>query len=78
MTTRLGAPIILLMNYEQAIAYFGTAANLARSLGVKPPSVSEWKNAIPEGRQYQIEQATNGALRADRPALRVSKEKNAA
>ena len=58
------------MTYDQAIAYFGTAAQMARMLGVKPPSVSEWKDGIPMGRQYQIEKATNGALVADLPALR--------
>jgi DNA-binding transcriptional regulator YdaS (Cro superfamily) len=62
------------MNYEQSIEYFGTESEMARALGVKPPSVSEWKRGIPETRQYQIELATKGKLKADRPALRISKK----
>lgn len=61
------------MTYEQAIKYFGTESEIARSLGVKPPSVSEWKDGIPIGRQYQIELATKGRLKADIPALRKNK-----
>jgi DNA-binding transcriptional regulator YdaS (Cro superfamily) len=62
------------MSPEQAIKFFGTQAELARVLGVKQPSIAEWKEAgeIPEARQYQIELATNGELRADKPANRKS------
>lgn len=62
------------MNYTQAIAHFGTESALARALGVKPPSVSEWKDGIPITRQYQIELATKGKLKADIPALRTRKK----
>ena len=52
--------------------YFGTQAAIARAIGAAQSSVAEWfQNAkIPEGRQYQIEIATNSALKADKPALR--------
>lgn len=62
------------MTYEQSIAYFGTISEMARALGVKPPSISEWKDGIPETRQYQIELATKGKLKADVPALRVGRK----
>lgn len=65
------------MTYEQSITYFGTLSKMARALGVKPASVSEWKNGIPETRQYQIELATKGILKADEPALRTEKKKAA-
>ncbi len=60
------------MTLDDALKFFGTKAEMARALGVQPPSVSEWFDAgtIPEGRQYQIELATSGELKADRPALR--------
>ena len=60
------------MTPDQALEHFGTKAEIARVLGIAPPSVIEWFDAgvIPEGRQYQIELATNGTLKADKPANR--------
>jgi DNA-binding transcriptional regulator YdaS (Cro superfamily) len=60
------------MTPQQAIAHFGTQAKLARSLGLAQSTVAEWSTnlEIPIARQYQIELATLGALRADIPALR--------
>lgn len=65
------------MTYEQAIEFFGTQSKMARALGVEPPSVAEWKSGIPMRRQYQIELATKGKLKADIPALRSRPEKAA-
>lgn len=61
------------MSPKQLIEFFGTQAKAARALGLSQPTVAGWIVAgeIPEARQYQVEIATNGALRADRPALRV-------
>lgn len=52
--------------------HFGTQAEIARVLGCKQPSVAEWfdKGEVPEGRQYQLELATAGKLKADKPANR--------
>ena len=52
--------------------HYGTQTAIARALGAAQSSVAEWfqNGRIPEGRQYQIELATNGVLRADKPALR--------
>lgn len=62
------------MTTDQALQYFGSIPRLARALGVAPASVYDWLNAgaIPEVRQYQIELATTGALKADKPALRYA------
>ena len=61
------------MTPKDLIEHFKTQSEIARVLGCGQPSVSEWfeKNHIPEGRQYQIELATNGALRASKPANRL-------
>ena len=60
------------MTYEQVLAHYETAANIARAFDVSTASVAMWKKSgIPEVRQYQIELATKGALQADLPALRV-------
>ena len=60
------------MTPQQALDYFGSKAEIARVLEVTPPSVAEWFQAgtIPEGRQYQLELATQGDLKADKPANR--------
>ncbi len=60
------------MTPAEALAHFGSKAEIARVVGVQPPSVIEWfdNNEIPEGRQYQLELASNGLLRADKPANR--------
>jgi hypothetical protein len=57
------------MTKEEALDYFGSTGALAASLGCAQSTVSEWKE-IPEGRQYQIQLATKGKLKADLPALR--------
>ncbi len=59
------------MTTDEALQFFGTAAALARTLKIKPPSVSEWiaDGEIPIGRQCQLEIITDGALRADRAKL---------
>jgi len=64
------------MTKLEAIKFFGSPGALATALGCGQSSVSEWKE-IPEGRQYQIELATRGKLKADRPALRVRLKKAA-
>ena len=60
------------MNPKQLVDHFGTQVAAAKALGVKQPSIAQWMSdgEIPIIRQYQIEMATNGALRADLPANR--------
>ena len=57
----------LAMTYDELIAHYGTQLAAAKALGLKQPSVANWKAGIPIGRQAQYELATNGALKADRP-----------
>jgi hypothetical protein len=52
------------MTKEQAVAHFGTQAELARALGIDRASVCLWTE-IPPLRQLQIEHITKRALRAD-------------
>lgn len=65
------------MTPQQLLDHFGTQIEIARVLGVKPPSVAEWfeNGEIPDGRQYQAELATGGKLTADRPANRKDAER---
>jgi len=62
------------MTPKDVIDYFGGQTSTALALGIKPHSVFGWIEAgeVPECRQYQIEMATGGKLRASKPALRVT------
>lgn len=56
------------MTYDQLIEHYRSQAAAARALGIKPPSVAEWKeDGIPLPRQAQYELDTGGKLKADRP-----------
>jgi len=56
------------MTFAQLIQHYGSQASAARALGIKPPSVAEWKeDGIPLPRQAQYEIMTKGKLRAERP-----------
>lgn len=60
------------MTPQELVVHFNTQVGAARALGCAQSTVAEWcaEGAIPEGRQYQIELATNGKLVADKPARR--------
>jgi DNA-binding transcriptional regulator YdaS (Cro superfamily) len=53
------------MTYDQLIRHFGTQSAAAAALGIKQPSVAEWKESIPPLRQMQIQLVTGGVLQAD-------------
>ena len=65
------------MSIDEAINLFRGQSNLARALGVTQTAVWLWKRQgeIPEGRQYQIEILTGGALMAERPDPRLVRRK---
>ena len=65
------------MTPQDVEAYYGSKAEIANALGCKLPSVYEWfeeGRGIPEGRQYQIQIATKGKLKAEKPANRAVKQ----
>lgn len=53
------------MKLSEAVAHFGTEAELARKLGIKPQAVYQWGDKVPMRRQYQIQLMTKGKLKAD-------------
>lgn len=53
------------MDKKTAIAHFGSAAALAKALGISAAAVSDWNEIIPEGRAYQLQVLTSGMLRVD-------------
>jgi hypothetical protein len=56
------------MTYAELMDFFKTQKAAAEAIGLKQPSVAEWKESgIPEPRQAQYELVTHGKLKADRP-----------
>ena len=56
------------MNKSDVLSYFGGVAATAKALGISHVAVSKWGDTIPQGRTYQIEVLTGGALKADHAA----------
>ncbi|WP_280192124.1 Cro/CI family transcriptional regulator [Delftia sp. PS-11] len=53
------------MTTDDAVRYAGSAAALAKLLGVSPGAVSQWRDFPPWPRQLQLERMTGGALSAE-------------
>lgn len=59
------------MNKQEAIHVFGTAAALARALGINRANITQWPNELP---LYQSDRVVGAAIRtgrADRLPLRI-------
>lgn len=52
------------MTVDQVIEHFDGISNVAKALGISYQAVREWKTNgdVPEGRQWQIQAMTEGAL----------------
>lgn len=57
------------MKTAKAIKFYGSHKRLAEALGIKPPSVHEWGEYPPEGKQILLERLTAGKLKAEPGAL---------
>ena len=52
--------------FKEAIAFFGSKTALAKKLQIRPWSVHKWnENKIPYERCLEIEDLTNGLVKAD-------------
>ncbi len=47
------------------LSHFGTQQKVAAAIGISQRAVSGWGEVVPMKRALQIEQATNGELKAD-------------
>lgn len=52
------------MQKSDVIAHFGSVSAAADALGITSQAISMWPDAVPMGRQYQLEKITNGKLQA--------------
>jgi DNA-binding transcriptional regulator YdaS (Cro superfamily) len=56
------------MNLSEYLSKPGAVVALARSMGIDPPLVSQWKNGVrrvPAERCPDVERATGGAVRCE-------------
>lgn len=53
------------MKKADVLEHFGSAQKVADALGISDKAVYAWPEEIPEGRAYQLQILTGGALRAD-------------
>lgn len=56
------------MNINDAIKHFGSKTKLAAALGINPSAVTQWGEAIPATRQFQIQVISKNKLKADQKA----------
>ncbi len=56
----------LTMTTKEAIDYYGSIKKLADVLGIWPHVIYRWGDYPPNGRQYELEVKTNGALKAEK------------
>lgn len=59
------------MRTSDAIKHFGGRSALARALHIKPESTYSWGDVVPKLRQLQLEELTQGELKAD-PSLKLN------
>ena len=52
----------LVMKTADAMAHFGGAAKLAKSLGITNAAVYLWKGIVPKGRAYELHTLSKGEL----------------
>jgi len=59
------------MKTEDAVKIFGTKTAIAEALGITPNAVSQWGHKVPRRREYQIEKASGGQIKAGAYAPKV-------
>lgn len=57
------------MKKQSVIDHFGSVRAVADALNITYQSVREWPEDVPEGRQFQIQVITKGALTVDSKLL---------
>jgi transcriptional repressor of cell division inhibition gene dicB len=65
------------MKKTDVVAHFKGVSKVAEALGISPGAVSQWPEDLPLLRQLQLEEITEGALKASKDA-RPAPKKSAA
>ena len=53
------------MNTQTVVQYFGSAAAVAKALGISRAAVSQWGSLVPLATAARLEKLTNGELTLD-------------
>ncbi|ABC31022.1 probable transcriptional regulator, Cro-like [Hahella chejuensis KCTC 2396] len=61
------------MTKAEVLAYFGSVANVAKTLGITTQAVYEWGDSVPEPRQWQLQVLTDGVLKVSSKRSRQGK-----
>ncbi|EGO8352082.1 hypothetical protein E0V34_08905 [Escherichia coli] len=64
------------MKTQDAVAFFGTKAKIARALDVSQVAVTQWGAIVPKGRALELEKLTDGALKCDLSLYKNHSRKN--
>ena len=66
--------MVSIMKPHEVFEFYGGKAGTARTLGISYEAVRKWELAgrVPDGRQFQIEIKTAGALKSDQDAASAS------
>ncbi|ANO90442.1 TPA: Cro/CI family transcriptional regulator [Escherichia coli] len=64
------------MKTQDAVAFFGTKAKVARALDVSQVAVTRWGAIVPKGRALELEKLTDGALKCDLNLYKNRSRKN--
>ena len=49
---------------SEVLKFYGSAAAVARLIGISRSAVSQWGHLVPVRRAYELERLTNGKLKA--------------
>jgi DNA-binding transcriptional regulator YdaS (Cro superfamily) len=63
------------MKTQVAVQHFGGVPALATALGITRTAIYLWGEDVPQGRAFQIEILTHGALKADLAPVRPQTKK---
>ena len=56
------------MRTSDVLAFYGTQTAVAKALGITKSAVNQWKDLVPEGKAYRLQEMTRGKLKVDRAA----------
>lgn len=66
------------MTLQDVLDHFGTVTETATALGLTSQAVGQWSKKVPALRQKQIEELTEGALKASANIYKTTKTTKAA
>lgn len=60
------------MTRDEAVQHFGSVIKLGKAIGITPQGIYQWRRGMPLKYQLIVQQLTDGALKAEMPAVPVA------